>query len=193
MILNKQQLNWCTQHTKREIMEHFDISIATTNRWLKINNIKSLRQVGSGLSNSRLIEPTPCKNCGKPTKNSWYCSRQCTDTCKIRRKKLANMDKSYMQTEEYLNTLRKDTTAAYKRYSGEVHRETRKVYEKNKDTINPSNHMRTLCGVGNGYQLDHIVPIKFGFENNIPIEEMSRVENLRMLPWKQNLERNWKK
>jgi len=172
MILNKQQLNWCTQHTKREIMEHFDISIATTNRWLKINNIKSLRQVGSGLSNSRLIEPTPCKNCGKPTKNSWYCSRQCTDTCKIRRKKLAT---------------------AYKRYSGEVHRETRKVYEKNKDTINPSNHVRTLCGVDNGYQLDHIVPIKFGFENNIPIEEMSRVENLRMLPWKQNLERNWKK
>jgi len=64
--------------------------------------------------------------------------------------------------------------------------------KKNKDIINPNNYKRTICGVEDGYQLDHIVTIKHGYENNIPIEEMVKIENLRMLPWKKNLERNRK-
>jgi hypothetical protein len=54
-------------------------------------------------------------------------------------------------------------------------------------------HKRTLSGIDGGYQLDHIISIKFGFDNNISPEALSEKSNLRMLPWKKNLERNWVK
>jgi len=45
---------------------------------------------------------------------------------------------------------------------------------------------RTLCGVEGGWQLDHIIPIKYGFDNNIPPELIADISNLQMLPWKDN-------
>jgi hypothetical protein len=41
--------------------------------------------------------------------------------------------------------------------------------------------------VDGGYQLDHIVPLRYGFDNGITPEEISSLNNLRLLPWKQNL------
>lgn len=46
---------------------------------------------------------------------------------------------------------------------------------------------RGKCGVSGAYQLDHIYPISAGYENNIPPAELAKVENLRMIPWRQNL------
>ena len=57
--------------------------------------------------------------------------------------------------------------------------------------INPNRYTRTLCGVDSGWQLDHIVPIKECFEKGLSIEEASAVTNLRMLPWKNNLMRQY--
>ena len=65
-----------------------------------------------------------------------------------------------------------------------------KVYEENKHIINPDDRPRTLAGVEDGWQLDHIIEVRWGFDNNIPVEVLCEVENLRMLPWKKNLERN---
>jgi 5-methylcytosine-specific restriction endonuclease McrA len=52
--------------------------------------------------------------------------------------------------------------------------------------INPENFPRRRCGVIGGYQLDHIVSIKKGFEDGISPENMSLRENLRMLSWQEN-------
>lgn len=46
---------------------------------------------------------------------------------------------------------------------------------------------RGRCGVDGAYQLDHIQSIDWGFRNGIPAEEIARFENLRMIPWKDNL------
>ena len=62
----------------------------------------------------------------------------------------------------------------------------------NIDLINPNRYVRTLCGVKDGWQLDHIIPIKECFERNIPPEEAASINNLRMLPWKDNLMRQYK-
>ena len=35
--------------------------------------------------------------------------------------------------------------------------------------------------------VDHIVPISKGFADNMPPEEITRPENLRFIPWKDNL------
>ena len=64
--------------------------------------------------------------------------------------------------------------------------------EENKKDLNPKNHPLTLCGVIGGYQIDHIITVKFGFESGISPEKLSQKNNLRILPWKENLKRNRK-
>lgn len=43
-----------------------------------------------------------------------------------------------------------------------------------------------LAGVHGAYQLDHIIPIKFGFDNKIDPSIIADISNLQLLPWKCN-------
>lgn len=128
-----------------------------------------------------------CAVCGKETYNHKYCSRECMSVSEEQKNKMRSIDRSYMKTEEYIKRVSKDTTPAYKRYANKVHRLSQRIYEEYEHIINPDSYERTLCGVEGGYQLDHIIPVRYGFDNNIPPEELARVDNLRMIPWKQNL------
>jgi hypothetical protein len=116
-----------------------------------------------------------------------YCSRKCMYSSLEYRDMLKSRDKSYMMTEKYRRTKMKEGTAEYKRYCNRVHKLSQKIYEENISILNPHGHVRTLCGVDGGYQLDHIVPLRYGFDNGITPEEISSLNNLRLLPWKQNL------
>ncbi len=60
---------------------------------------------------------------------------------------------------------------------------TAKTYRENESEINPGALQRGM----KTYHLDHIVPIIFGFLNNIPPAEIARKENLQLLPAKENL------
>ena len=53
-------------------------------------------------------------------------------------------------------------------------------------------YFKTLCGVEGGWQLDHIISIKYGFENNIDPVIISSIENLQMLPWLDNVKKGSK-
>jgi hypothetical protein len=79
----------------------------------------------------------------------------------------------------------------YTRYANKVHRLSNKTYEENKDIINPEGHKRTLCGIDDGWQLDHIMTVRECFDKGITAEEASSISNLRMLPWKTNLMRTY--
>ena len=48
------------------------------------------------------------------------------------------------------------------------------------------NKPRTRRGIKGGYQLDHIISIKHGFETDISSEDLSKLDN-RFIPWKENL------
>lgn len=102
-----------------------------------------------------------------------------------------NQDRAYMQTKQYSIARKKDTTSEYVKYKNKVHKLSDKCYVENIDKINPNKHPRTLCGVDGGWQLDHIKSIRECFEEGIAPEEASSINNLRMLPWKQNLMRNY--
>jgi transposase len=193
MKLNEEEKAWCQNHTRPEVEKRFNISSATLSRWLKENNINCKRKSGSGLNNPRKKPAKLCFECGKLHTNKKYCSKECMYNSKYYIDMLRSVDRSYMKTEEYSKTLRNPNTPEYKKYAGKVHRLTRYTYEKYKGEINPNNYSRTICGVKNGYQLDHIIPIKFGYENDIPPEVLAEKSNLRMLPWKENLMRNYSK
>lgn len=76
-------------------------------------------------------------------------------------------------------------------YKKSVYKLSNKTYTEHKNKINPNNYPRTRMGVNNGWQLDHIKSVKQCFKEGISIEEAADVTNLRMLPWKENLMRNF--
>jgi hypothetical protein len=117
-----------------------------------------------------------------PSKVRSYCSHRCHGL---------TLDNSHLHSPEVLKKKIKDTTPAYTRYKRLVHRLSGRVYAENIDTINPERHTRTLCGVADGWQLDHIIPIKECYERGMTPEEAADVTNLRMLPWRDNLMRNY--
>lgn len=78
------------------------------------------------------------------------------------------------------------TKTDYMMYMSKVRTITEKNYNNHIDEINPNRHQRTLCGVDGGYQLDHILSIKNGFEQGILPSIIAAKENLQMLPWKDN-------
>lgn len=46
--------------------------------------------------------------------------------------------------------------------------------------------LRGLCGVKGAYQLDHILSVKYGYENNISPEVIGHISNLQFIPWEEN-------
>ena len=185
--LTKDQLQFILDPSKTifEVAEFCDIGSATAQRWRTKLGLKLGRGSKKGKPRPWQIkqEERSCLYCGvgfvvNPSDTKRYCSQSCGSK---------NIDKSYMQTEEYRNTKRKETTPEYKRYSRRVHVLTHKVYEEHKNEINPNNYPRGLAGVDGVYHLDHIVSIRYGFDNNIPEEQIAVKENLQMLPWKENI------
>jgi hypothetical protein len=171
--------------TLSELSDKLQCGTATLHRWRKSLGIV----IGRG---SKKGKPRPwqekkenrtCPECQEvfqttPAATKIYCSLGCSTK---------NIDRSYMQSESYRSSLMKDETPEYRKYSGRVHRLTAKIYESAKYIINPNDYPRGLAGQDGVYHLDHIVSIRYGFDNNIPPEDIAKVENLQMLPWKENI------
>jgi hypothetical protein len=110
-----------------------------------------------------------------------YCSHSC-------QQRTANVAKKGVGSRTIRNPLIKE----YTKYARTVHALSQKIYEQNIDMINPNGYPRTLCGVKNGWQLDHIIPIKECFQRGITPQDAASISNLRMLPWHDNLMRQYK-
>jgi len=168
-----------------EVSDSLGFGTATIQRWRKSLGVVVPKGSKKGKPRPWQIkqEERSCFCCGtkfivNPSETKRYCSQSCAGK---------NIDKSYMQTEEYRNSLRKDTTPEYKRYCNRVHKLSKKIYEQFKHEINPNNYPRGLAGEQGVYHLDHIVSIRYGFDNNLLPEEVARKQNLQMLPWKENI------
>lgn len=79
---------------------------------------------------------------------------------------------------------------AFADYAYKVRRITEENYEKNKDIINPDNFPRTLCGVENGYQLDHKISVKWGYTHGVNPKVIGGTDNLQMLSWNENRQKH---
>lgn len=50
-----------------------------------------------------------------------------------------------------------------------------------------SDKLRGLCGVDGAYQLDHIISVDEGYKQQIAADQIGHINNLQIIPWKQNL------
>lgn len=81
----------------------------------------------------------------------------------------------------------KKTADIWQRYQSKVRAQTRLSYKDNKDKINPNNLPTGKAGTEGAYHLDHIVPIRYCFENYIPVDLCGHPDNLQMLGWRENV------
>jgi len=80
-----------------------------------------------------------------------------------------------------------DTASDWERYKSDVRKKTEQQFIQHQSTLNPNNHPRGLAGLEGVYQLDHIISVKWCFENDVPYDKCSDVSNLQFIPWQQNL------
>lgn len=113
------------------------------------------------------IWTSPCKRCGIIRT---YCRIK---TWKQRRELCVSC--SQIKTTEHYNR-------EYQKYKGLVWSETNRqpLY------LLENFDKRGKSGVDGAYQIDHVISIKYGFDNKINPNIIGNIKNLQMLPWKEN-------
>lgn len=152
------------------------------------------KQAGKSLTRNFDTE-YKCEECGdKFIKNArWYKKRCWTSknkqilcrSCDLKR--IGQITKHHLKTfygEDHPNWNPNKTEFAA--YAAEVRKITEKNYIKYKNEINPNDYPRTLCGVEGGYQLDHIISVKRGFDEGMSPKKIGAKKNLQMLSWNDN-------
>ena len=76
----------------------------------------------------------------------------------------------------------------FKKYQNTVHRLTKKIKHLI-EGYDESIHGK--MGKNGAYQIDHIVDIKYGFDNNMPPEEIAGLSNLQFITWEQNRKKGY--
>lgn len=79
------------------------------------------------------------------------------------------------------------TADEWDRYRHQVYMATRSTYRKHKIIINPLDLPRGKAGQEGAYHLDHIVPVRYCFKHQIPVDVCSHYTNLQMLKWNDNI------
>jgi hypothetical protein len=76
----------------------------------------------------------------------------------------------------------------FKKYQHKVHKLTSKIRHLI-DGYDEKKHGR--MGVEGAYQIDHIIDIKFGFDNNISEEDIANIKNLQFITWEENIKKGY--
>jgi hypothetical protein len=81
----------------------------------------------------------------------------------------------------------RETATEWDAYKQTVYTLTRHEYTKHKKTVNPLGLKRGLAGVEGAYHIDHIVAVRWCFDNRVPPEVCAHHTNLQMLSWMENI------
>jgi hypothetical protein len=76
----------------------------------------------------------------------------------------------------------------FKKHQHKVHKLTHKIKHLI-EGYDESKHGK--MGIDGAYQIDHIIDIKYGFDNNIPAEEIASLKNLQFIPWEENIKKGY--
>jgi hypothetical protein len=178
------------QLTAEEIGKMLQVHPQTVYRYRKNLGLSIPVGAKSGKANPKKMRQVNRACIGKDcstifTVNQASKKKYCSHSCQL---KTSNVAPKGIGSRSIRNPLIKE----YTKYARTVHALSQKIYKQNINIINPHNYPRTLCGVEGGWQLDHIIPVKECFQQGKSPEEAASINNLRMLPWHDNLMRQYK-
>jgi 5-methylcytosine-specific restriction endonuclease McrA len=78
----------------------------------------------------------------------------------------------------------------YQKYKRAVYTASRKTYKLHEHIINPNKLLLGRSGTESAHQIDHKIPVSYGYNIRIPVHVMADVENLQLLSWKDNLKKS---
>lgn len=176
--------------TSKELMDILEISSSTISRWRKKLGIIVPRGCKKGKSKIERIKKDfrMCLKCSNsfvtiPSSKQKYCGRSCAAKA---------INKVYMKTEKYSLSKQKPNTLEYKRYRNKVTKLTYEQYKIHHEKINPFGYIIARAGIKDAYHIDHIISVRFGFDNSLAPEKISDISNLQLLPWKENISKGSK-
>lgn len=76
-----------------------------------------------------------------------------------------------------------------RKYRSRIVTRSNYTYRKNKQILNPNNYVIGTHG-DNVHHLDHIYPVSEAFKYNVPVDLMSSIENLQLLPYGDNIKKS---
>lgn len=79
-----------------------------------------------------------------------------------------------------------DTLKGFKRYLLRVWRLTYKQPLESLENFN----RRGMSGIPGAYQIDHKISVKDGYLHNLPESDIASINNLRMIPWEENIKKS---
>jgi uncharacterized protein YukE len=140
----------------------------------KFNNGYSVWNTGLSKNTNDILKTISDKN-----KNYKH-----TDTAK---EKISKHSKHLWDSGHFNNQIRNNHNE-FKKYQNRVHKLTKKVkhlisgYDETKHGI---------MGKVGAYQIDHIIDIKYGFDNDIPAEQIADLSNLQFISWEENIKKGY--
>lgn len=160
-----------------QIGEKFNASRTTVAKWFRLYNI-DINVRGGG--NNRKVCDNITKDFLEECIKKKYTNKQIADSLKCC---VGTVNKHL----KYFNIKRCYKMSDFQIYNLKVRRLTEKTYIKWKHEINPNGHVRTLCGITGGYQLDHIISVRECFDIGASIEECASKNNIQIITWEDNL------
>jgi len=79
------------------------------------------------------------------------------------------------------------TATEWKLYKSAVTKLTKQHYRLHSARINPNNLPTGRAGTEGAYHIDHIVPIRYCYNHDVPVEVCADPSNLQMLGWRENV------
>lgn len=139
---------------------------------------------------SKKIVSCRCDNCNKKylsqfCRNTDICA-SCAHSLNAKKIGLANKGSKRLSTRGENHHNWNPDKSTITSYTKRVHALTRLAYNENKEIINPHNYPRGRAGVEGAYQVDHIKSIRQCFLEGLEPEIAASLDNLQMLPWKEN-------
>lgn len=136
----------------------------------------------AGNKTNILVKNNVCGHTWKARPNNLLVRNVICKICndKIKSERMDTINKQRHQT--YLLT-----ATDWQRYKSTVSKLSRLSYKNNKITINPTNLPQGKAGISGAHHIDHIVPVRYCFNHNIPPEICSHHSNLQMLEWTTNI------
>lgn len=134
------------------------------------------------LNNKFIVRNTHCGHIFEASPKNIITHNVNCPICNTQRKREAFQNINIKRQEEY-----QKTASEWDIYRHLVYQLTRQTYKEYQQTINPNKLPRGKAGVDGAYHLDHIVPVRYCFDNNIPPASCAHHSNLQMLHWNDNI------
>jgi hypothetical protein len=165
------------RHTQQELADIYGCTKKRIHKWI-IHFGLELRPQGGGNNRKYDIDFETLQK----LLIDGYTNKEICHLLNIKRSSLYNWINKFELKRDY-------KTEDKQIYARRVRWLSEKNYVLYKDILNPNNYPRTLCGVKDGYQLDHKKSIVECFHEKLSAEFCSSLENLQFIPWQENLKR----